>query len=58
MFGTHIYKIFASKEFACLVDGGFHTLTAYFGHLGSVGRQLTATLAHHHSTICYKYVMI
>ena len=35
-----------------------HTLTAYFGHHGPVGRQLTATLAHHHSTICYKYDMI
>ena len=27
-------------------------------HLGSVGRQLTATLTHHHSTICYEYAVI
>ena len=45
-------------EFACLVDGSLRTLTSYFGHHGSVGRQLTATLTDHHSTICYKYVMI
>ena len=44
--------------FACLTDVGLHTLTAYFDHHGSVGRQLTATLAHHHSTICYKYAVI
>ena len=45
-------------RFACLVDGGLHTLTAYFDHHGPVGRQLTATLAHHHSTIYYEYDVI
>ena len=35
-----------------------YTLTAYFDQHGSVGRQLTATLAHHHSTICYEYAVI
>ena len=40
------------------MDGGLHTLTAYFGHHGSVGKQLTATLAHHYSTICYEYAVI
>ena len=54
----YIVILCSPLEFACLVDGGLHTLTAYFGHHGSVGKQLTATLAHHHSTICYKYIMI